>query len=89
MGEAGGAVRSHPSSSLLAEHGSEEAGIGVGVGAGISQRAGRGETLWSRRRRQKEAEETAARKEAERAKKMRAEMVLEVLYIYIWYTLTS
>lgn len=104
--EVGGAVPSHPSSSLLAEHGSEEAGVGVGVGAGILERdekgfavgtrredilrgnhhdkggvSTRGETLWSRRRRQKEAEEAAARKEAVRAKKMRAEMVLEVLYI--------
>lgn len=103
-GDEGGVALSQPSSSLIAERGSEDAGVGVGVG--VSRRDGkglavgarrgdvlsgdhqdeggvsaRGETMWSRRRKEKEAEEAAARKEAARAKKMRAEMVLEVRYM--------
>lgn len=100
VAEVNGVVLSHPSS-MVAEHGSEEAAIGVGievssgdgkefaVGArredvvlGEHDKGGastREDTLWSRLRKQKEADEAAARKEAMRAKKMRAEMVLEVL----------
>lgn len=101
-GEEGGVALSQPSSSLIAERGSEEAGVGIGVsyrdvkGLAVGARRGdilsgnhhdeggvsaRGETMWSRRRKQKEAEEAAARKEAARTKKMRAEMVLEVQYM--------
>lgn len=91
--EEGGVAGSHPGSSLVAEDGSEEAGVGVvpgevavGVRRGGEREKGgvanQGGSLWSRLRREKEAEDAAAREEEKRAKKIRAGMVREVIISY-------